>query len=116
VQGPTECKLVLQSAIPGHSAASRGAAADDLPGRLWSLSGQRIVHDSGLSASREINVSVRVQPDHCLVIIPHMHAAGCEGPFVLRAFCSTALEASQVSPLLQIMSAMKADQSAHSCS
>ena len=65
-------------------------------GRLWTLAGCRVVHDTGLCADRELTLSLQLRAGGGLVVIPYGSAPGREAPFVLRTFSSVAIEMTQV--------------------
>jgi Calpain large subunit, domain III len=64
-------------------------------GRLWTLAGAKVVHDSGLSGARELTVSLQLAEGAAYVVAPYCGAPGVEGPFVLRTFSSVAIEMTQ---------------------
>jgi hypothetical protein len=66
-------------------------------GRLWTLAGQNILHDSGLQSARELTLSVQLSGNAGIMVVPYCSTPGAEGPFVLRTFSSVAIEMTQVS-------------------
>ena len=65
-------------------------------GRLWTLAGCRVLHDTGLRGDRELTLSVQLRANGGLVVVPYGSAVGLEAPFVLRTFSSVAIEMTQV--------------------
>lgn len=72
-------------------------------GRLWTLAGRSVLHDTGLQGARELTLSLQLSPHTGVVVLPYCSAPGCEGPFVLRTFSSVAVEMTQVRPRCGIM-------------
>lgn len=66
-------------------------------GRVWSLAGEHVVHDTGLQASREVTFSTSLPPGKSIVLIPYSHVPGADGPFVMRTFSSVSIDVTQVS-------------------
>jgi hypothetical protein len=65
-------------------------------GRLWTLAGHTVIHDTGLQGARELTLSIQLNAGTGLVMVPYCSVPGCEGPFVLRTFSSVAIEMTQV--------------------
>lgn len=73
-------------------------------GRCWNLDPDSLLTDTGLVASRELSISVRLDPSYSILVIAYCNAHGREGPFVLRTFSSTAIEVMQIpSPLALVV-------------
>lgn len=64
--------------------------------RIWTPSGEDLIHDTGLQGARELSVSIKLQPDKSLVVVPYCHLPGFQGPFILRSFSSIPIEMTQV--------------------
>lgn len=65
-------------------------------GRIWTPAGEQLLHDTGLQGARELSLSIRLQPDRALIVVPYCHLPAFEGPFVLRSFSSVPIEMTQV--------------------
>ena len=65
-------------------------------GRLWTLSGHRIMHDTGLQTARELTLTLQLKEKSGFVVVPYSAEPGSEAPFVLRTFSSVAVEMTQV--------------------
>ena len=71
-------------------------AAGNHNGRMWTPAGENVLHDTGLQGARELSLSIKLQPDQALVVIPYCHLPGFEGPFIIRSFSSVPIEMTQV--------------------
>ena len=65
-------------------------------GRVWTLAGHNVLHDTGLQGDRELTLSLQLREGFALVVVPYCSKPGVEGAFVLRTFSSVAIEMTQV--------------------
>lgn len=72
------------------------SAAGNHHGRIWTPAGQHLLHDTGLQGARELSLSIKLQTDRALIVVPYCHLPGFEGPFILRSFSSVPIEMTQV--------------------
>ncbi|GMH35385.1 hypothetical protein BSKO_03253 [Bryopsis sp. KO-2023] len=72
-------------------------------GRLWELEDSDLMHDTGLTAAKEVAITIRITPKQPLLAIPYTSRQGQEGPFVLRSFSSLPVEVEQLAAPLSLV-------------